>query len=96
MSRKIRLTEGDLKNIVKESVMRVLNKGTKAMNEATNGGWTVETNEVEEAYQMLAAILGEDAANAAIVRCLDEVSLSQCLAYLLRMYNVQEWSKRDI
>ena len=86
----LKLNESQLRNIINSSVRKVI-------KEATNEGWTVEPEEVNEAYQIFAdALGGEEAANEAIVRSLGAETLSRSLAYLLRMYNVREWAERDI
>jgi len=86
----LKLNESQLRNIINSSVRKVI-------KEATNEGWTVEPEEVNEAYQIFAdALGGEEAANEAIVRSLGTETLSRSLAYLLRMYNVREWAERDI
>ena len=86
----LKLNESQLRNIINSSVRKVI-------KEATNEGWTVEADEVKEAYQILAdALGGEEAANEAIVRSLGAETLSRSLAYLLRMYEVREWQERDI
>ena len=81
---KIRLTESDLRNIISQSVRTVL-------NEAENGGWVVETDEAEKAYEYFAYELGNEEANAAIVRAMGDRQLSEILAYLFRMYDLRGW-----
>ena len=81
---KIRLTESDLRNIISQSVRTVL-------NEAENGGWVVETDEAEKAYEYFAYELGNEEANAAIVRVMGDRQLSEILAYLFRMYDLRGW-----
>lgn len=80
----IKLNESDLRKIVKETVKKVLNEGE-------SGGWVVEPSEAEEAYNMFAAELGNEEANAAIVRALGDNALSDVLAYLFRMYDFKQW-----
>lgn len=84
----IKLNESDFRKIVKESVKRILKEGE-------SGGWVVEPWEAEEAYNMFAAELGNEEANAAIVRALGDNALSDVLAYLFRMYDFREWDERE-
>lgn len=88
MKKLIKLTEGDLHRIIESSVAKVI-------SEAESGGWVVDSSEAQEAYAMFAEKMGEEAANEAIVRCLGDEALSQCLAYLFRMYDFREWSDRE-
>ena len=86
----IRLTQKDLRKIVKESVENLL-------NEAESGGWVVDTMEAQEAYNMAAEEFGNDELNAAIVRCMGDEVLAQCLAYIFRQYDLRKWkSKYDV
>lgn len=86
----IRLTQKDLRKIVKESVENLL-------NEAESGGWVVETDEVDEAYNMAAEEFGTEELNAAIVRSLGDSVLAQSLAYIFRQYDFRKWkSKYDV
>jgi len=87
MKKVIKLTEDNLRKIVKESVNRIL-------KEAEDGGWVVDSSEAEEAYNMAAAEFGNEELNAAIVRCLGNEALAQCLAYIFRQYDFREWSNR--
>ena len=66
----------------------------ETLNEGESGGWVVEPSEAEEAYNMFAAELGNEEANAAIVRALGNSALSDVLAYLFRMYDFREWDNR--
>ena len=81
---RIRLSESQLRRIVKESVRRML-------NEAEDGGWVVETDEAEKAYEYFAYELGNEEANKAIVRTMGDRELSEILAYLFRMYDLRGW-----
>lgn len=87
MKKIIRLTESDLHNIVKESVNRIL-------KEAEDGGWVVDSSEAQEAYDLAAQEMGEETINSAIVRCLGNETLAQCLAYIFRQYDFREWQSR--
>ena len=87
MKKTIRLTESDIHNIVKESV-------NKMLKEAENGGWIIDSSEAQEAYNMAVNSMGEEEINRAIVRCLGDETLSQCLAYIFRQYDFREWSNR--
>ena len=87
MKQRIRLTEQDLHRMVMESVDSIL-------NEAENGGWVVDSSEAEEAYDLAAQEFGNDKLNAAIVRCLGEDALAQCLAFIFRQYDFRQWKDR--
>lgn len=82
-----RLTNRKLNRIIKESVNKVL-------SEAVNGGWTVETSEAQEAYELAIEHLGQDQVNEAIVRSLSDKVLAESLAYIFRMYDFREWESR--
>lgn len=83
----MRLTEKNLHNIVKESVNRII-------KEAENGGWVVDSSEAQEAYNLAVQEIGEEKVNSAIVRCLGDETLAQCLAYIFRQYDFREWQSR--
>lgn len=83
----MKLTEKDLHNIVKESVKRII-------KEAENGGWVVDSSEAQEAYNLAVQEMGEETINSAIVRCLGDETLAQCLAYIFRQYDFREWQSR--
>jgi len=86
----IRITQKDLRELVKESVKDLL-------HEAENGGWVVETHEVDRAYNLAAQEFGNEEMNAAIVRCLGDEQLAQCLAYIFRQYDFRKWeSEREL
>ena len=87
----IKINESQLAQIVKESVKKVLKEN---ISEAENGGWVVDTAEAQEAYNLAAQELGEDVINSAIVRCLGDRQLAECLAYVFRMYDFREWKNR--
>ena len=87
MNKRIRLTEGDIQKIVGQSVMRIL-------REAENGGWVVDSSEAQEAYELAVREIGEDEINSAIVRCLGDEALAQCLAYIFRQYDFGRWQGR--
>lgn len=82
----IKLDENQLKTIVKESIEKIL-------NEANSYGWEVETGEAELAYNYMAEELGNEELNAAIVRAMSDETLSQIMAYLLRMYDMKGWEQ---
>jgi len=84
MKQTIRLGESELKRMISESVKRIL-------NEAENGGWVVDSSEAQEAYELAVSELGEDEINRAIVRCISDETLAQCLAYIFRQYDFRQW-----
>lgn len=72
---------------MKESVNRII-------KEAENGGWVVDSSEAQEAYNLSVQEIGEEKVNSAIVRCLGDETLAQCLAYIFRQYDFREWQSR--
>ena len=82
-----KISESALRQIVVESVKRVL-------KEAESGGWIVDSSEAQEAYNLAVKELGEETINSAIVRCLGDEALSQCLAYIFRQYDFRQWKSR--
>jgi hypothetical protein len=83
----IKLTEQDLRGIVENTVKKVL-------KEAENGGWVVDSSEAQEAYNLAVQEMGEDTINSAIVRCLGDETLAQCLAYIFRQYDFRQWKSK--
>ena len=82
-----RITEQDLRRVVNASVRR-------AINEAESYGWVVEASEAQEAYDLAADVMGEETINRAIVKCLGSQQLAECLAYIFRQYDFEEWRSR--
>lgn len=87
MKKVIRLTEQDLRRIVEESAKRII-------KEAESGGWVVDSSEAQEAYDLAVQEMGEETINSAIVRCLGDETLAQCLAYIFRQYDFKQWQSR--
>jgi hypothetical protein len=83
----IKLTEQDLRGIVENTVKKVL-------KEAENGGWVVDSSEAQEAYDLAVQEMGEETINSAIVRCLGDEALAQCLAYIFRQYDFRQWKSK--
>lgn len=83
----IKLTEQDLRGIVENTVKKVL-------KEAENGGWVVDSSEAQEAYNLAVQEMGEETINSAIVRCLGDETLAQCLAYIFRQYDFRQWRSK--
>ena len=83
----VRLTEQQLMKIVQESVHRIL-------SEAESEGWVVDSSEAQEAYNLAVQELGEETINSAIVGCLGNEALAQCLAYIFRMYDFRKWKSK--
>ena len=81
-----RITEKDLHKIVNESVKRIV-------KEAINGGWEVDSSEAQKAYNFAVRELGKETIDDAIIRCLSDENLAQCLAYIFRMYEFKEWNE---
>lgn len=86
MKRRIRLTEGDLRKIVRESVGRIL-------TEAESEGWVVENDEALEAYDFACEMFGKEKLDSEIVNSLGTEELAECLAYIFRMYDFDEWKQ---
>ena len=82
----MRLTESDLHKIVKESVNRILKEGESE-------GWVVESEQAQDAYNLACDEMGKEYVDASIVRCLGDNTLSDCLAYLFRMWDFREWNE---
>jgi len=83
----IKLTEQDLRGIVENTVKKVL-------KEAESGGWVVDSSEAQEAYNLAVQEMGEETINSAIVRCLGDETLAQCLAYIFRQYDFSQWKSK--
>lgn len=86
MVMKYKITQSELKKLIRESV-------TEAIAEAESGGWVVDTNEAREAYNLAAQEWGEEEINRQIVRAMGERALSECLAFVFRMNDFQEWEE---
>ena len=80
----MKIRESELRNIIQESVKKVL-------NEAINGGWEVETDEARDAYDFAVEKMGKETIDNAIIMALSDDALAQCLAYIFRMYEFREW-----
>jgi len=83
----IKLTEQDLRGIVENTVKNIL-------KEAESGGWVVDSSEAQEAYNLAVQEMGEETINSAIVRCLGDETLAQCLAYIFRQYDFSQWKSK--
>lgn len=83
----IKLTEQDLRGIVENTVKKIL-------KEAEDGGWVVDSSEAQEAYNLAVKEMGEETINSAIVRCLGNETLAQCLAYIFRQYDFRQWKSK--
>ena len=80
----IRLTEGQLKKIVSESVRRML-------NEAENGGWVVENDEAWDAYEYACQELGREEMADSLAAAMGSSQLAEIMAYIFRMHDLEEW-----
>lgn len=78
----ITITESELKSLIKE-----------AIQEAIDYGWEVDTDEAMEAYDMAVDALGKEYVDEAIIRCIGYEKLADCLAYIFRMNDFQEWNE---
>ena len=63
----------------------------RMVKESVDGGWEVDTSEVNEAYELAAQHWGNDDLNQQIVRCLSDETLAKCLAYIFRMNEFKPW-----
>lgn len=91
MSKKI-INETQFRGLLEECVRRV-SQAMKPLNEAVSGGWEVDESEVQEAYNLACRVMGEETTNSAIIRCMGERALAECLAYIFRQYDFKEWSQ---
>ena len=82
MKKTVRITESKLRQIITEAVM-----------EATNGGWSVDESEAEEAYNFAVNEMGKETIDSAIIRAMPNHVLAEILAYIFRMYDFREWEK---
>lgn len=94
MKKRIRLTESDLKNMVKESVKRIV-KQRKKLNEANSYGWVVESSEALDAYDFACEYFGQEKLNQDIVDTLSTDELAESLAFIFRMNDFREWDERN-
>lgn len=84
----IRLTEGQLKKIVSESLHRML-------NEAENGGWVIENDEAWEAYEYACQELGKEEMADLLAAAMGSNQLAEIMAYIFRMNDLKEWYERN-
>ncbi len=82
----VHISRNQLRNIVRECVSHIL-------NEANSYGWEVDSSEAELAYNFMAQEIGNEELNAAIVRAMGDTTLSEIMAYLLRMYDMKGWEE---
>lgn len=88
MKQTVKLDENKFRELIKENVREIL-------NEAENGGWVVESNEAQEAYDLAVQYMGKEYVDDAIVGTLGYEKLADCLAYLFRMWDFREWDNRN-
>ncbi len=60
---------------------------------ATNYGWTVESNEASEAYELACEHFGEEDINRQIIQSMSSDELAESLAYIFRMNDFREWDE---
>ncbi len=82
MKKVIKVSESKLRQMISEAVM-----------EAVNGGWEVEDNEAEAAYNLAVKNLGKEVIDNAIIRAMPNHTLAELLAYIFRMYDFREWDE---
>lgn len=82
MKKTVQITESKLRQMITEAVM-----------EATNGGWSVDDSEAEEAYNFAVDKLGKETIDTAIIRAMSNHVLAEILAYVFRMYDFREWEE---
>ncbi len=58
-------------------------------------GWVVEPYEAAEAYEFACEHLGTEYVNEEIIQCISSDELSECLAYIFRMNDFDEWYDRE-
>ena len=88
MKKTIKLSEAALRGMIEKVIMEATQ-----LTEAESGGWVVETEEAQDAYNLAVQYFGEEKINSAIVRALSDVTLSEVLAYLFRQYDFREWDE---
>ena len=67
----------------------------KRFNEAESYGWVVNEDEAKEAYYFFCDHIGKEEVDDAIVESLSVDELASSLAFLFRMYEFEEWYKRN-
>lgn len=82
--RKYRITESRLRGMILEAVKQ-------SLKEAENNGWVVEDDDAWEAYEFACDRMGKETVDNAIIRALSYKQLAECLAYIFRMYDFDEW-----
>lgn len=82
MKKIVKLKKDDLRRIV-ENILR----------EGESGGWVVDDNEAEDAYNLAVSEFGNEKVNAAIVRAMNSHTLAEILAYLFRMWDFRQWDE---
>lgn len=84
-----RANNESINHIVSESIR-------KALNEAEDGGWVVDSNEAREAYEFaLENGFSKEELDSAIIEALSTDELAACLAYIFRMYDFRPWGDRQ-
>jgi myo-inositol-1-phosphate synthase len=82
MKKVVKISESKLRQMISEAVM-----------EAVNGGWEVEDNEAEAAYNLAVEKLGKEVIDDAIIRAMSSHVLAELLAYIFRQYDFREWDE---
>jgi hypothetical protein len=81
-----KINESKIRGMVEEAVKRIL-------FENESYGWEVDESEANSAYEYLCNEIGEQEANAAIVRSIGSEALAASLAYIFRMYDMRGWKE---
>lgn len=87
--RTIRLTDKQLNEAVKKTVSRILEN----MVNGDNGYYSVDEEDVQEAYDLFCKWLGEEEANEKIVTSLGQEKLAESLSFLFDLYGFKYWGK---
>lgn len=85
-TKKNRMTESRLRGMIREAVRQ-------SLKEAENNGWVVEDDDAWEAYEFACDRMGKETVDNAIIRALSYKQLAECLAYIFRMYDFEEWNE---
>ncbi len=104
MKKKIKITEGKLRGLIRKAIRNTLNEVNgcnlekddvekKSINEAEDYGWVVEDEDAQEAYEFACDYFGKEKMADDIVATLTNSQLAASLAYIFRMNDFREWNK---
>lgn len=70
---------------------RNVNASKRRLNCGESYGWTVPSNDAVKAYEFACDYFGKENLDDMIVSCLGNEKLSDCLAFIFRMEDFDEW-----